>query len=227
MSKQSEKKKSPNSAKICLKGLAPRTMEVLRELGTTSSEDTATIIINKLMATNPELTGQDTIRRRIYDVINVLSASGIIDKVGKQITWHGYKPIIERRLANPEGSNPLEKRIAAKEAKLRDNIHYLILYKVLISRNLKLEKPENAINGTHQVIFFGLDKNPELSTIKHPFDNKTLEIKSKAKLMVKSPLDLLRIIGKENKNLVSRLINTSPELSIYGSDLLNDDSSKV
>ena len=77
--------------KICLKAIAPRLMELMREIGTATSESLATMLINKLVYENQNLNAQDTIKRRIYDVINVLSAAGIIEKVGKKLTWHGLK----------------------------------------------------------------------------------------------------------------------------------------
>ena len=77
--------------KVCLKSIAPRLMEVMREMGTTTSENLAAILINKLVCENQNANSQDTVKRRIYDVINVLSAAGIIEKVGKKLTWKGMK----------------------------------------------------------------------------------------------------------------------------------------
>jgi hypothetical protein len=74
-----------NHTRLCLKMLTPRISEVMRDLVTTTSEDIASTIITKYFRLNPNVTGQDPICRRIYDVINVLSAAGVIDKVGKQV----------------------------------------------------------------------------------------------------------------------------------------------
>ena len=77
--------------KVCLKAIAPRLMEIMREMGTTNSENLAAILINKLVIENQNANSQDTVKRRIYDVINVLTAAGIIEKVGKKLTWRGMK----------------------------------------------------------------------------------------------------------------------------------------
>ena len=137
-----DNKKQKN--KICLKALAPHTMELIRDLKSTTSEDIATCIIEKLTFQHPGLKGQDTIKRRIYDVINVLSAAGVIDKVGKQIIYQGTSPFFK---SIPVNSSVLSEndinRIKNKEKLLESKIALLTLFKALIQRNFKASLGSN------------------------------------------------------------------------------------
>ena len=75
--------------KICLRSIAPKLMGLMREIKQTSSESLATMLIQRLFIENQNMNAHDTVKRRIYDVINVLSAAGIIEKDGKKLIWHG------------------------------------------------------------------------------------------------------------------------------------------
>ena len=166
---------SAEASRICLKTLAPMTLQVMRELGNTTSEDLATVIINNIMRKQPGLTGQETIRRRIYDVINVLSAAGVIDKVGKQLIWHGYQGANVAPIVLP-GSGEDEQRILAKEQVLRDKVSLLTLYKALLNRNFKRgTTPPDSVSLP--AIIVGI-KEPDKASVTQPMDGCELEIRA-------------------------------------------------
>ena len=93
--------------KICLKSIAPKLMELMREIRTTTSESLASMLIQRLFIENQNMNAHDTVKRRIYDVINVLSAAGIIEKVGKKLTWHGLNDF--RNLTSMQTNSPTKR----------------------------------------------------------------------------------------------------------------------
>ena len=85
---------------------------------------------------------QSSVRRRLYDCINVLTSIGLINKNGRNLTWaqdgfkigtpspgNGLKQLIESTI---EGK---EMNYREKSERLRDMVHKIVLYKKLASRN--------------------------------------------------------------------------------------------
>jgi hypothetical protein len=205
----------PSSARLCLKDLARHTLEVMRELESTTSEDIATLTIDKLLRSNPNLTGQDTIRRRIYDVINVLSAAGVVDKVGKQILWHGGRRTVLPAVASKAAD---ESGISAKEKVLRDKVSLLTLYKALIKRNFTREPGPDAL--PLPVILIEIrDKNQ--ATFTQATNRCALEIRSKKDLLFMAPSDILRNI-KIPAQSIRGILALSPDFARYGLHLLDE-----
>lgn len=223
--------KSENStSKITLKELSPRTFEIIRELKKSTSEDIATILINRFMGNDPKLKGQETIRRRIYDVINVLSAAKLIDKVGKQIIWNGNYPyMVNIRQSQNNSNNMLERevqdqtndenKIKMKEKTLSEKIRLLTYYKILIKRNFHKTPSPNAI--FLPAIIIGV-KDSNQTELKQPFNHSELEIRSKMPLIFLSPSDILQRIQFTQTEIMS-FLKLSPELYHYGAKLLVDD----
>jgi hypothetical protein len=201
----------PGHSRLCLKAIAPTTLDVMLELGTTTSEDIATMIINSYMRANPNLSGQETIHRRVYDVINVLSAAGVIDKVGKQVVWRGGRP------AAP-GSGACEERIRTKEQMLSDKVKLLTLYKVLIKRNFVRDPAPDTM--TLPVILIGI-RNPGRTTFTQSLNRCELEIKSDRTMLFLAPSDILRKIALP-KQSIEGILTLSPDLLRYGAQLLQD-----
>jgi hypothetical protein len=210
---------APSQSRLCLKALAPHTLDVMRELGTTTSEDIANVIIDKLTRTTPNLSGQETIRRRIYDVINVLSAAGVVDKVGKQIVWHGGRRAPNARPnAAPRATGDDDARIAAKERMLRDKVSLLTLYKALIKRNFAHEPAADVLGLP--VILLGI-KDADKTTFTQSLNRCELEVRSTGGLVFMAPSEILQKINLERKT-VKGILDLSPELARYGTQLLQD-----
>ena len=208
-----DNKKQKN--KICLKALAPHTMELIRDLKSTTSEDIATCIIEKLTFQHPGL--KDTIKRRIYDVINVLSAAGVIDKVGKQIIYQGTSPFFK---SIPVNSSVLSEndinRIKNKEKLLESKIALLTLFKALIQRNFKIPEPENRIKLP--AILVGV-KEPSSTILKHPLVRTEVEFTSKEPMVFLAPSDVLMKINLP-KESIKAFLDASPDYARYAQSLL-------
>lgn len=203
--------------KICLKALAPHVMELIRDLKSTTSEDIATCIIEKLTIQNPGLKGQDTIKRRIYDVINVLSAAGIIDKVGKQIIYQGTSPFFKTIPANSSVLSESDiQRIKAKEKLLQSKIALFTLFKVLIQRNFNVPEPENRIKLP--AILVGV-KEPSSTILKHPLVRTEVEFTSKEPMVFLAPSEVLTKINLP-KESIKAFLEASPDYARYAQSLI-------
>ncbi|KAH0785561.1 transcription factor Dp-1 [Histomonas meleagridis] len=209
-----------NTQRLSLKALSPQTLEVIQELKKSTSEDIATVLINRFMGTEPNLKGQDTIRRRIYDVINVLSAARLIDKVGKQIIWNGNNPYIPTPIPIAPNMPPGEKDLEEKEKTLSEKIRLLTYYKLLIQRNFNRTPPPNAIH--FPTIIIGI-RDSNQAALTHTFNHSELEIRSKMPLIFLSPSDILKKL-RFPKDKIRQLLSLSPELYKYGAKLLIDES---
>jgi hypothetical protein len=191
----------------------------MRELGTTTSEDIATMIITKLMRTNPNLSGQETIRRRVYDVINVLSAACVIDKVGKQIIWRGGVRSSVTSGSTSATAEEDESRILSKESVLRDKVTLLTHYKALIRRNFVRTPSSDALQLP--VILIGI-RDTNRTTFTQSLNRCELEIRSGAELSFLGPSDILAKIGLPRDSMRS-ILELSPDVARFGAQLFLDD----
>jgi hypothetical protein len=189
----------------------------MRDLGTTTSEDIANVIIERLTRAMPRLSGQETIRRRIYDVINVLSAAGIVDKVGKQIVWHGRPPPTRADSAPTADVND-DARVAAKERVLRDKVALLTLYKALIKRNFAQEPAAGAL--ALPAVLIGI-RDADKTTFTQSLNRCELEVRSTGGLVFLAPSEILQRIRLE-RTAVKGILDLSPELARFGSQLLQE-----
>jgi hypothetical protein len=207
----------PSQDRLCLKMIAPLTLDVTRDLGTTTCEDIATMIINKFMQTNPRLTGQETIRRRVYDAINVLSAAGVIQKSGKQVSSLPTRVPLRAPPSEPT-SHIRDERVRAKEQLLCDKVRLLILYKVLITRNFVRDPSPNPI--PMPVILLGIG-NPGHASFTQSLNRRELEIRSSRNMTFMAPSDIMQRIGL-SRETIERFLALSPDFTRFGHLLLRD-----
>jgi hypothetical protein len=179
--------------RLCLKTLARHTLEVMKEVTTATSEDLATLTVRRLKISGVGTTGEETIRRRIYDVINVLSAAGVIDKVGKQLVWHGSRPSLPPIPSATPGMTPSDSRILSKEKCLRDKMTLLILYKALVHRNFVRRVVPDTAMFFPAIIIAVRGKSEDM--IKQFSNQWELEIRTSPEITFFSPKDILAKIG--------------------------------
>ena len=130
--------------KARLQDLTPLICSKLEMSHTLSNSALAECLINEINASQEHsLTMlQSSIRRRLYDCINVLTSIGLIIKNGRNLTW-AYDEV---KLNSPNSGNGLEQLIKStiedkemihheKSERLREMVHRIILYKKLASRN--------------------------------------------------------------------------------------------
>ncbi|EAX96293.1 hypothetical protein TVAG_264170 [Trichomonas vaginalis G3] len=205
-----------NKDKVCLKALAPRLLELLLELGETTSESIATILINNLIQENPHSFSQETVRRRIYDVINVLSATGIIEKDGKKLNWRGLKrqnPGAEAEQApKPNAPSPL----VLKQRSLFLKLRILAAYKALIQKNFPNRKPPNALPA--RVMVFGTASN-EIKTTRLGRHEIKIELRERPTHFF-SPTDIILHV-QFPPQLIHDLLEINPLFAKYSKEVID------
>ena len=88
-----------------------------------------------------EMCIRDSIRRRVYDALNVLMAMSIISKEKKEIRWLGLptNSVQEASTLEMEKAKRIE-RIKAKTEQIQDLILQQIAFKKLVERNKEAER---------------------------------------------------------------------------------------
>ena len=75
-----------------LRALSLRVRDLVYEKQITTYKEVSEELIADIYASEglDETTEDKNIKRRVYDALNVLLSSGVIAKVGKEVTWAGY-----------------------------------------------------------------------------------------------------------------------------------------
>lgn len=81
-----------------------------------------------------------TVRRRVYDALNVLMAMGIIAKDKKEIRWIGLPNAREEMESLVKDKNERELRVQQKREHLKELEQQKRLYKNLAARNIRIER---------------------------------------------------------------------------------------
>lgn len=124
----------------------------------------------------------ETLRRRIYDVITVLRAIGYVQKADSALIWIGDVGTNGR--CRREAEQAL-RRVQSKEQTVRYKLHLLLLYNSLIAMNRTIRKPANAI--FFPMIVIG---SPAWHVEKGGTAN-LLAVESRVRPTVFSPIDIL------------------------------------
>jgi hypothetical protein len=193
--------------RICLKSLAPITAETIRELHTTTCEELANHVVAKLghhaVNGSDPVSGHAVIRRRVYDVINVLTAAGIAAKDGKWLTWLGVVEGATEPVVVDEAQ-----LLDTRQRQLEEKMAQLLLYKMLLQRNWGVERPPRAVSLPTIVV--GMP-DAEGTTITQPLDGSELHI-TPGKLVFMGSLDLLTNMGLSKEKGTEIAHMCSPEL---------------
>ena len=129
-----------------LKQVASIVAEKLRKRVSCSVPDA----VNTVLDCFEKKKSDSTLKRRVYDVINVLEATGVIQKTQNIITWTGNVHV-------PNGDNYsskrtqldsdyIQRRIGDKIEKLRFKINILKHYNAIIQRNSLLPRPAKSLS---------------------------------------------------------------------------------
>ena len=188
---------------ICLNNLSSIVLSIIRNKQISTFNEIADLVISSQNLFNDNLI-QTTIRRKIYDILNILLATGIIQKENKQIF---FKPLQPFQI--PESEIPLLQKCEYLQNILITKIKTLILYRALIERNQNLPKSNNIIQLP--AIFLGL--NDISSNINRNLDGKKLEIIGKNSPMFFSPNDILEKINLPLQKQKEIIFKKSPILS--------------
>lgn len=180
---------SAKATPVSLSKISGLVFRALQDSGDTSFEAVSNIVIAQIDA--PEAKNdQRTIKRRVYDVLNVMTALGYIEKSNRVIRMNrSGAPFAAKCSASRDA---VEAQLAAKEAQLADKIRILMYYKLLIERNKKAERPNGAVQ--FPAIFVGF-RDAASGEIKKSLDGKEVQIVTSVSPLLFSPLNMLEAIG--------------------------------
>lgn len=189
-----------------LKGVSFLVAENLKRKESFSMQDIVNVITQILGKSNQDA----TLKRRVYDVVNVLAASGIVQKDGTIIKWVGRTKIDSPIVSETDisESEKTSMRVSDKIEKLKYKIEMLSLYNAIITRNSLLPRPGNAL-PLRFILFQADDIETERS------ENKlTLTIikNTPGPPVLYTPLDVLQSI-QFRFNIDQELVNKHPDLA--------------
>ena len=196
------------SLEVSLKNLSKIVVDKIKGARVSTPREIANSIINNLSSRSESQTFAKSLNRRIYDVINVLTALGFVEKDEKSIKWIDNPSLIQKNQDNDPLVAKTENRVLEKEEKLRYKVRLLLLYKCLIESN----KTQTTNKGTHipiplMIICF---KTPNY-TINFFENNHTIDIRSTSEPTLITPLELMSM-KKFPVKLIRHVISCSPEI---------------
>ena len=173
---------------ISLNRISSLVISIIKTKQITTFQEVTDLVLEQTQA-NKDSDKDRTSRRRIYDVINVCVAAGIVRKENRNIIYQ------------PNGANS-EESDAEKQAKLYNSCNELtnsilsklkiyLLYKSLIERNQNVMRPPNAVQLPAIFVGFPSDKGESHLSL----DGKDLEIQSDQDPTFYSPLDVFQAAG--------------------------------
>lgn len=173
----------PEKLKISMTDFTRRVLAILRQRRTLSFSELSEIITAEMIDGTPQKDQMSTIKRRIYDVINVMDAVGYIHK------GIGSISIAEIGLENL-AIKELENNIALKKQALAEKKTMLNYYHRLIERNRHNVCLENRVH-MHSILIGFTSSNGSAT---RSLDGKLLEITSETPPLFWSPMDMLKCV---------------------------------
>ncbi|KAK8893231.1 hypothetical protein M9Y10_021648 [Tritrichomonas musculus] len=187
------KTNSRSSKPMCLSRVASLVYSILEQKKKTTFAEVADSIVNLVTDQNTDVANdQRTMRRRVYDVLNVLCAAHFISKEQKIITYNPEVNIANANIDN--GSSNLreaEERLEQKERTLMQRVTLLLFFKLLFNRNKQMIRPPNTVQLP--AIFVGFSDLGN-GQIHRSLDGKRLEIVAQSTPQFFSHNDLYRTL---------------------------------
>jgi hypothetical protein len=166
-------------------------MKVIQSNPVTTFQDAADVVVEEMRAEHSGHGDDKNTRRRVYDVLNVFLASGLIIRDGRSIRFRGLgtPPPIEEI---PESERAFARTCELKQARLVGQIKLLLGYRALIARNASQPRPASAV--PLPTIIVGFNSNIEGDS-NMSLDHKTLQIHASANPLFYSPMDVFQNVN--------------------------------
>lgn len=193
MNGETKQANSRSSKPMCLSRIASLVYSILEQKKKTTFSEVADSIVNLVTDHNTDVSNdQRTMRRRVYDVLNVLCAAHFISKEQKIITYNPDANISNSNNENmPSNLREAEERLEQKEKKLIQRVTLLIFFKLLFNRNKNMIRPPNTIQLPSLFVGFSDLGNGQ---IHRSLDGKRLEIIAQSTPQFFSHIDLYQTL---------------------------------
>jgi hypothetical protein len=174
---------------LCLSNMASMILGILKDTEATTFQEVAERIVRMMGPGDSDSNNERTLRRRVYDVLNVFVAAGFVAKDNKTITYQ--QPVAIR--APRASSRDIEERLKSKETELGDKIRMFVHWRILIDRNRHRPKPPSAI-PLSKTLFIGF-KRCEGGGYERHLDGKSLSVRANSPPLFFSPMNVLTEMG--------------------------------
>jgi hypothetical protein len=211
--KSREKHLMHSKRPLCLTALAASILTFLQSQVVTTLPAVTDQIWREVSEFGGDTNTEKTIRRRVYDVLNVLLASGIVVREGTSLRYQRSEVPTEEIEREDEISDELIK----KEQLLNEKVQMLIAYETLIRRNSNRGRFGSIVKLPTIVVGFG-NKTPKHSNSSQ--DGKVLEILISEKPVLYSPMDVLNRMGLSDESR-KEAFRQFPELASLESSLFS------
>jgi hypothetical protein len=184
---------------MSLTNLAPKVLQHLQLSRATTFPAAADYVFREIHADQSD---ERTIRRRVYDILNVFLACDFIEKSKSSIQ------LKNSRLPNVT-PDPRQESIDAKKRELAGKLRMLVIYQCIINRNRHVHRPPGSIHLN--AIFVGFPPS-ESGTASRSLDGRSLEVASDAVPIYFSPMDVMDKLSfsLEERNQAIRGIGIDP-----------------
>ena len=196
------KNSSMAKAETSLKKISLLVAEKLRREQQCSIQETVSYVVEKTEYVKSDI----TLKRRVYDVLNVLAAAGIINKTQNFVNWIGIVQVPNSQILFQEKTHDTEtvkRRINAKLETLKYKVNILKQYNAICTRNRLLPRPTKSIGLT----CFVIDANG--ATTEKTANNLNVTFDSKPTLY--TPLEILQNIDFQF-DMDQQLISKYPKI---------------
>jgi hypothetical protein len=175
---------------------------VFRHLTVARETTFAAVADDIIRSTGSSATEDRAVRRRVYDILNVLHACRMVDKTKTHI-----RITSSAALANGD-------HLAEKRKRLAERFALLVRYHALIERNRRIARPPRAIQLPALFVSF---RNLENGSTARSLDSRSLTVISEAPPRFYSPMDILSkfSIDREQEERTARSIGIDPSIVVH------------
>jgi hypothetical protein len=203
----SRKASTPRSARpLCLGNMAWTVRSVLEQSSLTSFAEVADRVLDAIGSVEIGSSGdQRTLRRRVYDVLNVFCAMGLIAKDAKSIRYHPIRGLG----GGPDVGEQVRARLLVKERVLRDRMRMFLGHRLLMERNHARAQTGGAVRLP--AIFIGFS-DVAGGEVQRALDGRKLEIIAPSAPRFFSPMNLFDAFRFPAEDQV-RVLRQMPEFA--------------
>ena len=207
-------KETPRSSKpLCLIKCASMTLDMLKRKEAMTFAEVADNIVASMGPSAVDGNNERTLRRRVYDVLNVLVAAGFVAKVNKKLMFTKPWKI-------PESATQFGLKVERKKVALQDKLKIFALWKLLIQRNKEgITKPTATI-PIDKTIFVGFRTNDN-GDYGRVLDGRQLEIRAESPPLFFSPMDVVQKLGfslADQKRVLCEIPDLQPMAELLSPD---------